>query len=474
MTRNPRRPDVTEAELVGGIVKRPLELHAYDPAWAETYEQHRARILAALHHEALLVEHIGSTSVPGLAAKPIIDILLMVSDITAEEDWLPRLLDAGYELRVREPGHRMVRTPEWDAHVHILERADPAAGDYLLLRDRLRTVDSERELYEATKRDLVTRDWSDMNAYADAKTEVIEAIKARARAARGNLEIDYACVALLDPRGWLLMQERDEHAPVWPELWGLPGGGVEAGEDALATAVRELAEETGLSLAPSELTSLAVVSTPTVLGTVTGAFFVARVDLSDADVECHEGRQMTFVAPEEIGDRPLTPSAQEIAPEVFEWSAAHPPVLGERRFAGVILVDPRGWILLQERDEHPRIDPEKWGLSGGHVEAGETFEEAAPRELEEETGVRLPDGSLEFWREFVVDHRRAHGTWDRMQVFVARVELTDDDLECHEGRQFVFVDPVEALRLPLTSAATQIVPAFLADERWNGPRTIST
>jgi 8-oxo-dGTP diphosphatase len=135
-----------------------------------------------------------------------------------------------------------------------------------------------------------------------------------------------------------------------------------------------------------------------------------------------------------------------------------------RRFAGVILVDRRGWILLQERDEHPRIDPEKWGLAGGHLDPGEDFEPAAHRELEEETGVGLPAGGLRLFREFVVDHREAYGTWDVMQVFVAPTELTDADIDCREGRQIVFVDPEVARGLDLSAAAVDIVPAFLASD----------
>lgn len=68
------------------------------------------------------------------------------------------------------------------------------------------------------------------------------------------------------------------------------------------------------------------------------------------------------------------------------------------RFSCVLLVDSRGWLLMQERDEHPVIDPEKWGLVGGHVEEGEDYEPAAYRELEEETGVRLAPGALRLWR----------------------------------------------------------------------------
>jgi 8-oxo-dGTP pyrophosphatase MutT (NUDIX family) len=130
-------------------------------------------------------------------------------------------------------------------------------------------------------------------------------------------------------------------------------------------------------------------------------------------------------------------------------------------FAGVILVDRRGWVLLQERDEHPAIDPEKWGLVGGHLDPGEKFEPAAYRELAEETEVVLAPGGLTFWREFAVNHREAYGTIDRMQVFVAQTELTDADIVCHEGRQIVFVDPETVVGLPLTMAAADIMPAFL-------------
>ncbi|WP_028644507.1 NUDIX domain-containing protein [Nocardioides sp. URHA0020] len=130
------------------------------------------------------------------------------------------------------------------------------------------------------------------------------------------------------------------------------------------------------------------------------------------------------------------------------------------RFACVLLVDPRGWLLLQERDEMPVIDPEKWGLVGGHVEEGEEDEPAAYRELEEETGVRLPPGSLRHWRALPVFHE-AYGTLDTTQVYVARVDLTDADIVVGEGRRIVFVDPATARGLDLTASATIAVPEFL-------------
>ena len=180
----PRRPDVTTVEIIGGPEALEVGLGSYDARWAEVYLHHRRRILDALAAVDVDVEHIGSTSVPGLAAKPIVDIVVAVADITAEEDYLDGLLAAGYELRVREPGHRLVRTPTRDVHVHVYERGDAAAHEYLLFRDHLRTNADDRALYESVKRALLSQQWNDMNDYADAKNDVILAIKTRARSAR--------------------------------------------------------------------------------------------------------------------------------------------------------------------------------------------------------------------------------------------------------------------------------------------------
>jgi GrpB-like predicted nucleotidyltransferase (UPF0157 family)/GNAT superfamily N-acetyltransferase len=181
MVRDPSAPEV---ELVGGIEKRALELHEYDERWPTLFAEHARRIEAALATSTIEIEHIGSTSVPGLAAKPIIDLVVVVSDIEAEGEYLDALGGAGYTLRVREPGHRLVRTPGRDVHVHIYQRGDQAVTDYLVFRDHLRVSADDRALYEETKRGLVAQDWADMNAYSEAKTEVIAQIRTRANAAR--------------------------------------------------------------------------------------------------------------------------------------------------------------------------------------------------------------------------------------------------------------------------------------------------
>jgi GrpB-like predicted nucleotidyltransferase (UPF0157 family) len=173
--------------LIGGVEKRDIQILAYDPRWPAEFQTHAARISAALGEAALQIEHIGSTSVPGLAAKPIVDILVVVNDSAVEATYLPQLERAGYVLRVREPDfheHRMFRTPERDVHIHVFSLGSPEIERYLIFRDRLRSHPDDRLRYENTKRSLAARSWPDMNAYADAKTEVVESILTAARASR--------------------------------------------------------------------------------------------------------------------------------------------------------------------------------------------------------------------------------------------------------------------------------------------------
>src|SRR6188472_1450231 len=97
-----------EAELIGGRERRPIVLVPYDPSWAARFERERRRIAAALGPCALRLDHIGSTAVVGLVAKPIVDIDISVADVEDEEAYVPALERAGYRLRVREPRHRML------------------------------------------------------------------------------------------------------------------------------------------------------------------------------------------------------------------------------------------------------------------------------------------------------------------------------------------------------------------------------
>ena len=164
-----------------------IHLAAYDPGWPREYDRQADRIHTALGDRVLLLEHAGSTSVPDLAAKPVIDIVLGVADPADEGVYVPDLEAAGFSLRIREPDwfqHRMFTDGDPAVQVHVFAADSPEIVRMLAFRDRLRTHDDERLLYESTKRSLAARDWTFVQDYADAKSEVVERIIARALADR--------------------------------------------------------------------------------------------------------------------------------------------------------------------------------------------------------------------------------------------------------------------------------------------------
>ena len=132
-------------------------------------------------------------------------------------------------------------------------------------------------------------------------------------------------------------------------------------------------------------------------------------------------------------------------------------------FACTLLVDRRGWVMLQERDEHAPIAPETWAASGGQVEPGETFLEAAVRELYEETGLVVKPEALHLVAIYEL-HDPERASDDRMALYTAATTATDADIVLGEGRQIVFVDPERILDLPLSSSARSVLPGFLASE----------
>lgn len=192
MTGNAIRRDAqpfTEEEIrattVGELQPHaaPINLVDYDPAWPALFEREDGRIRAALGEKVLRLEHTGSTSVPGLAAKPCIDMTMIVPNSADEDDYLPALEAAGYTLRIREPDwheHRVFKGPDTNVNLHVFSPGSVELERMVGLRDWLRTHDDDRDLYERTKRELAMREWQFVQNYADAKTTVVEEIIARA------------------------------------------------------------------------------------------------------------------------------------------------------------------------------------------------------------------------------------------------------------------------------------------------------
>jgi len=166
-----------------------IQIVDYDPEWPRLFEREAKRVQDTLGNRVLLIEHVGSTSVPGLAAKPRIDMLLVVADSADELAYVPALEAAAYALRIREPDwyeHRMFKGPDTDINLHVYSPGCVEIDRMLLFRNWLRSNASDRRLYERTKRELARQDWKYTQNYADAKTAVVEKILARARGDAGE------------------------------------------------------------------------------------------------------------------------------------------------------------------------------------------------------------------------------------------------------------------------------------------------
>jgi GrpB-like predicted nucleotidyltransferase (UPF0157 family)/ligand-binding SRPBCC domain-containing protein len=183
----PLTEDEIRARTVGELrpLSDPIQIADYDPRWPDLFAREAANIRRALGSGALQIEHVGSTSVPGLAAKPIVDVLLVVADSADEAAYVPALDAAGYTLRIREPEwyeHRMLKgsVEGLTVHLHVFSASCVEISRMLRFRDWLRTSDADRSLYERTKRELARQEWKYMQNYADAKTRVVDEIMVRA------------------------------------------------------------------------------------------------------------------------------------------------------------------------------------------------------------------------------------------------------------------------------------------------------
>jgi 8-oxo-dGTP pyrophosphatase MutT (NUDIX family) len=136
----------------------------------------------------------------------------------------------------------------------------------------------------------------------------------------------------------------------------------------------------------------------------------------------------------------------------------------ERRVAVVFLVDPQGRVLMQHRDSHAKVSPNQWAMPGGKIEDGETPEEAARREVREETGLIVTALT-----HYVTGTRPSVTTTDglvEMHVYYAPTDATQDEIVLGEGQAMVFLTPEEALALDLGVTAALLVPGFLASAQY--------
>jgi GrpB-like predicted nucleotidyltransferase (UPF0157 family) len=175
------------AVTVGEVVPHnaSILLADYDPRWPSQFEHLAGLVTRAIPGNVMLLEHVGSTSVPGLAAKPIIDMVLAVRDSADEPSYVPALERGGFALHIREPqwfGHRLLHSVGIKANLHVFSDGCEEIGRMLAFRDWLRVHDDDRQRYENGKRELAARTWKHVQDYADAKTAIVREILRRALA----------------------------------------------------------------------------------------------------------------------------------------------------------------------------------------------------------------------------------------------------------------------------------------------------
>ncbi len=161
-----------------------IEIRDYDPTWPESYAREAERIRGVLGGRVVRLEHAGSTSVPGLPAKPVIDIVLEVPDSSDEPAYVPDMQEAGYFLRIREADwfqHRLFKGPNTNINLHVFSAGCTETDRMVLFRNWLRSYDADRDLYARAKRELASRNWKYVQQYADAKTAVVTDIMTRAQ-----------------------------------------------------------------------------------------------------------------------------------------------------------------------------------------------------------------------------------------------------------------------------------------------------
>ncbi len=170
-------------ELIGESSGHPVEVVPYDAFWQERFNEWHRRLGSALGATAHRIEHVGSTAVPGLAAKPIVDIQISVADVAAEDAYRAAIEGTGVLLRSRELDHRYFRPSAGEprlVHIHVCQAGDVWERDHLLFRDYLRSDDPTRDRYAQLKLELAAMYRNDRLAYTDGKAEFVYETLAKA------------------------------------------------------------------------------------------------------------------------------------------------------------------------------------------------------------------------------------------------------------------------------------------------------
>lgn len=161
---------------VGNPPPRTIVVVPYDETWPERYLEVEARVRSALGDRVLALQHIGSTSVPGLAAKPVVDVDLVVADSGDEASYVPDLEAAGFSLRIREPdweGHRLLTLEAPETNLHVFPPGTPEPQRHRMFRDWLGTHPDDLAAYAALKTELGRRSWRSGMDYNNHKGELV-------------------------------------------------------------------------------------------------------------------------------------------------------------------------------------------------------------------------------------------------------------------------------------------------------------
>lgn len=275
-----------------------------------------------------------------------------------------------------------------------------------------------------------------------------------------------AAVFLIDPRGRILLQQRDDDWP--PEghgRWAIPGGRREGEESPRENALREFEEETGAKLARLRFWSEATRTEFPGLAAERMHVFFADDDFPREGLEVNEGLDFQYWSPAEIADLRINPPTRALVDAFLASDSYRGTVAMMAPFktgVGVIQLDRWGRLLLQLRDADlpPERYPDMWSIPGGIMEPGEAPDAAAFREFEEETSHLLE--SLKLYRVYRKDADIPSSLTDVYHVYYVDADIEEAHIQVNEGQAFCYFAPSELESLAMPPVARTVLGDFLA------------